>query len=159
MAARRMFARDIVESDDFLDLTPGARALYLHLGVQADDDGFLNNVRSLLRMAGVPKSDLELLVARGFLIAFPSGVYCMTHWKRSNYLQRDRYHPTNFTEERSMLSLDDTGMYHLLDAQNLDVSKMDTTCIHRIGKDRIDQVRIDQVRSSQVRSNQRSAEG
>ena len=43
MAEKRMFSIRIVDSDAFLDMPLSTQALYFHLGMRADDDGFINN--------------------------------------------------------------------------------------------------------------------
>src|SRR4029453_7988296 len=103
MAQRRMFSSQIVTSDDFSEMPLTSQALYFHLGMSADDDGFVSP-RKILCMTGAGEDDLKLLVAKGFVIPFNSGVIVITHWKQSNYLRADRYTPTIYKAERSMLS-------------------------------------------------------
>ena len=81
MAERRMFAKSIVDSDIFLDMPLSTQCLYFHLGMRADDDGFLNNPKKILRMIGCGEDELKTLIAKGFIIPFPSGVVVLTHWK------------------------------------------------------------------------------
>ena len=113
MAIRRMFSISVVDSDEFLELPITAQGLYFHLSMRADDDGFLNNPRKILRMVGATEEDLLLLLERGFLIAFPSGVVAVTHWRVSNAIRKDRYTPTRYQEELRMLSLRHNGEYAL----------------------------------------------
>lgn len=141
MAERRMFARSVVNSDTFLDMPASTRALYFHLGMEADDDGFLNNPRGLVRYFGGSQDDLKLLISKQFLIPFDSGVVVIRHWKQSNYLQKDRYKHTKCTEELEKLSVSD-GVYNLDTSCIQPVYSSDTDCIHRIGKDRIGKGRI-----------------
>jgi hypothetical protein len=49
MAQRRMFSSQIVSSDEFLEMPLTSQALYFHLGMSADDDGFVSP-RKVLRM-------------------------------------------------------------------------------------------------------------
>lgn len=105
MAIRRMFAKSITDSDDFLDLPLDVQLLYFHLGMQADDEGFLNSTRKIVRMLGVEPDALKILCDTGFLIPFPSGVVAIRHWHVSNKLRKDRRMETQFQEERKQLVL------------------------------------------------------
>ena len=113
MAERRMFAKSVIDCDDFLDLSHEAQLLYFHLGMQADDDGFVKNPRSQARMLGLSKAILEELINGKFLIQFESGVVAIAHWKISNYIQKDRYHPSVYTAEKKRLSQCENGVYIL----------------------------------------------
>src|SRR6266446_6139663 len=103
MAQRRMFSSQIVSSDAFLEMPMTSQALYFHLGMSADDDGFVSP-RKILRMIGAGEDDLKVLLSKGFVIPFDSGVIVITHWKQNNYIQADRYSPTIYKTERSTLS-------------------------------------------------------
>lgn len=163
MAERRMFAKTIVESDAFLDMPMSAQALYLHLGMNADDWGFVNNPRSIRRMCGASEDDLKLLIAKKFILTFDSGAAVIKSWWVNNYVQSDRRHPTRYQEELETLFLDENKSYTTKDTGVLPadmfnrvskvepvciqpVSKMDTKCIQsvskmdtevRLGKDRL----------------------
>ena len=113
MAIRRMFSISVVDSDEFLELPITAQGLYFHLSMRADDDGFLNNPRKILRMVGATEEDLLLLLERGFLLSFPSGVVAVTHWRVSNAIRKDRYTPTRYQEELNKLTLRQSGEYAL----------------------------------------------
>lgn len=139
MAERRMFSKSVIGSDIFTDMPLSTQALYLHLGVQADDDGFVNNPKRIQRSIGAADDDLKLLAAKGFIIPFDSGVIVITHWKNHNYIQKDRYHPTIYCNEKQALEIDSTGAYYLDTKCIQNVSKMDT-------KVRIDKVRVDKDR-------------
>ena len=104
MAERRMFAKTIIDSDAFLEMPMSAQALYFHLGMRADDDGFINNPKKIQRMVGASEDDLKLLMAKNFIIPFESGVVVIKHWKIHNYIQADRYKPTVYQEEKAFLS-------------------------------------------------------
>jgi hypothetical protein len=119
-----MFSSQIVTTDQFLEMPLTSQALYFHLGMSADDDGFVSP-RKILRMCGAGEDDLKILFAKGFAIHFQSGIVVITHWKQNNYIQADRYSPTIYKLERGMLSciqnvykVDTTGIQ--------DVSKLDT---------------------------------
>src|SRR5689334_5041496 len=103
MAQRRMFSAQIVTADEFLEMPLTSQALYFHLGMSADDDGFVSP-RKILRMTGAGEDDLKVLVAKRFVIPFNSGVIVITHWKQNNYLRNDRYTPTIYKAERDRLS-------------------------------------------------------
>ena len=111
MAERRMFAKTIVTSDAFLDMPLSARCLYFTLGMFADDDGFVNNPKSIMRQVGACTDDLNLLLLKRFILSFDSGIIVIKHWRIHNYIQKDRYKETKYIEERSTLMLDDKGAY------------------------------------------------
>ena len=111
MAERRMFAKTIVLSDAFLDMPLGARCLYMTMGMLADDDGFVNAPRSIMRQCGASDDDMKVLISKKFVIPFKSGVIVIKHWRINNYLQKDRLTPTKYQEELATLSLDDNGAY------------------------------------------------
>jgi hypothetical protein len=139
MAERRMFAKKITESDAFLDMPSSTQMLYFHLSMNADDDGFVNNPKKIQRMCGASDDDFKLLLAKSFVLLFESGVIVIKHWKMHNYIQADRYRPTDYVEEKSMLGLKKNKAY------TLDVNKMDTKCIQdvSVGKDSIGKVSLD----------------
>ena len=122
MAERRMFAKTIVTSDAFLDMPLSARCLYFTLGMLADDDGFVNNPKSIMRQVGASTDDLNLLFAKRFILTFDSGVIVIKHWRIHNYIQKDRYKETKYIEERATLMLDEKGAYTecIQDGYNLD---------------------------------------
>lgn len=103
MATRRMFSQEIVSNDSFLDMPMSAQALYFHLGMYADDDGFVSP-QKVLRMVGANPDDLKVLLAKSFLIRFENGIIVVKHWKQNNYIQKDRYRATIFTKELNSLS-------------------------------------------------------
>ena len=111
MAERRMFAKTIVLSDAFLDMPLSARCLYFTLGMLADDDGFVNSPKSIMRQAGASTDDLNLLMAKRFILNFDSGVIVIKHWRIHNYIQKDRYQETKYLEEKSELCIDSKGAY------------------------------------------------
>lgn len=111
IAERRMFAKTIVTSDAFLDMPPTTRSLYMLLCVMADDDGFVNAPRSIMRMSGATDDDMKLLIAKRFVLTFESGVVVIKHWKIHNLIQKDRYKETKYLEEKAMLMLDENNAY------------------------------------------------
>ena len=111
MAERRMFAKTIVTSDAFLDMPASTRCLYFLLGMVADDDGFVNNPKSIMRQAGSTTDDMNLLIAKRFILTFQSGVVVIKHWCIHNTIQKDRYKETKYLEEKSTLMLDENKAY------------------------------------------------
>jgi hypothetical protein len=123
MAERRMFAKTIIDSDAFLDMPLSTQALYFHLSMRADDDGFINNAKKIQRMLGCNDDDLKILLSKNFIIPFETGVCVIKHWKIHNLIQKDRYKPTVYSEHKSKLSLKNNNVY-----------TMDTVCIQDVSK-------------------------
>lgn len=111
MAERRMFSLKIVDSDAFLDLPLSAQALYFHLGMRADDDGFVNNSKRIQRMVGANEDDLKMLIAKRFVLVFHSGVIVIKHWRMNNLLRKDRHTPTQYQDELATLEIKSNGAY------------------------------------------------
>lgn len=111
MAERRMFAKTIIDSDAFIDMPLSTQALYFHLSMRADDDGFINNPKKIMRMIGASEDDYKVLCLKRFIIPFDSGIVVIKHWKIHNYIQKDRYKPTVYTEEKAALTSKDNGVY------------------------------------------------
>lgn len=111
MAEKRMFARSLIDSDAFLEMPLSAQALYFHLNMRADDDGFVNNPKRITDYVGAASDDLKLLLAKRFIIVFDSGVIVIRHWRMHNTLKSDRYHPTNYQEEFATLCLEENKAY------------------------------------------------
>ena len=117
MAERRMFAKTIIDSDAFLDMSVTARLLYYDLSMRADDDGFVNSPKKIMRMIGASEDDLRMLAARKFIIPFENGVVVIKHWRIHNYIRKDRYNETTYSEQKELLELDENGSYRLVDDQ------------------------------------------
>lgn len=126
MAERRMFAKTIIDSDAFLDMPLSAQALYFHLSMRADDDGFINNPKKIQRMIGATDDDCRLLLHKRFLINFESGVVVIKHWKIHNYIQKDRYKPTLYQAEKALLIEKNNKAYTEKTEDIRDVYNMDT---------------------------------
>lgn len=145
MAEKRMFSKKIVDVDSFLDMPATARLLYYDLAMRADDDGFVGSPRGIMRLTGATNDDMNILLMRGFVLTFETGVIVIRHWRLHNYIQKDRYKPTEYTKEKARLSIDESGAY-----------EMDTECIQPVSnpcpqirdryRDRLDsgQVRLDE---------------
>ena len=113
MAERRMFTQKITESDAFLDMPLSAQALYFHLCMNADDDGFVKNPKRIARMMGSNDDDFSLLILKSFVIKYETGVIVIKHWRMHNLLRKDRYNETEYLEEKSMLNIKENGAYTL----------------------------------------------
>jgi hypothetical protein len=111
MAQKRMFSLDIIDSDAFLDMPTSSQLLYFHLAMRADDDGFIDNPKKIMRIVGTAEDDLKLLLAKRFLLSFESGVVVIKHWLIHNYIAKDRYTPTKYSEEAKMLSVKENRAY------------------------------------------------
>lgn len=117
MAERRMFTQKITESDAFLDMPLSTQALYFHLCMNADDDGFVKNPKRITRMMGASDDDMRLLVAKSFVIVYESGVIVIKHWRMHNLLRKDRYKETEYVDEKSNLYIKKNGAYTLDEKQ------------------------------------------
>lgn len=146
MAERRMFAKTIVLSDAFLDMPLSARCLYFTLGMVADDDGFVNAPKAIMRQCGATEDDMKLLLVKKFLIPFESGVVVIKHWRINNYLQKDRYTATKYGEEKATLALDANGAYTtpkgLPETELSTMYTQDAYTQDRLGQDRLGQDRL-----------------
>jgi hypothetical protein len=111
MAERRMFAKTIIDSDIFLEMPISAQALYFHLGMRADDDGFVNNPKKIQRMASCSDDDFRTLCVKQFVIPFESGICVIKHWRIHNYIRPDRYKETKYMDEKAALAIKENGSY------------------------------------------------
>lgn len=111
-----MFSKQIVDSDAFLEMPLSTQALYFHLSMRADDDGFLNNAKKVMKIIGANQNDYDLLVAKSFIIQFSDGICVIKHWRINNYLRKDRYTETIYQEEKAMLTMQPNGRYSLKDS-------------------------------------------
>ena len=113
MAEKRMLSSQIIGSDAFLDLPLTAQALYMHLNINADDDGFINSPKRVQRMIGASESDLNLLYEKRFLLRFESGAAVIKHWFINNTIRNDRKKGTVYTDELAQLKIKPNGAYTL----------------------------------------------
>lgn len=111
MAERRMFTKKITLSDAFLDMPVTARLLYYDLNMQADDDGFVGNPKTVIRITGARDDDMKILLAKRFILAFESGIIVIKHWKMHNCIQSDRYKQTVYKDELESLTLKENKAY------------------------------------------------
>lgn len=156
MANRRMLNKTVVESDPFFEMPADSQALYMHLVLNADDEGFVGNPETIRRMTGFSRDSLRLLIAKEFLISFQSGVVVVTHWEMQNKIQPSRKTKTIFTDEKGLLLVDEQGKYLIFNNSSepcqQDADKMSEECQRvadktseqvSIGKDSIDKYSID----------------
>ena len=113
MRNKRMFSLDIVDTDVFLDMPVTSQALYFHLGMRADDDGFVSSPKKIIKTSGCNIDDLHVLISKHFIIPFESGVIVIADWKTNNYLRPDRYNETRCVSEKKMLTISN-GKYELI---------------------------------------------
>ena len=140
MAQRRMFSKKIVETDYFMEMSPTAKLLYFYLNMGADDDGFVGNPKMIKIVSGATDDDFKILVAKQFIILFESGVIVVKDWRIHNYIQKDRYNKTQYTDEKSQLIIEENGTYTkcIQDGYSLDTQV-------RLGKDRLGKDSIDNM--------------
>lgn len=148
MAERRMFAKTIIDSDAFIDMSLSTQALYFHLSMRADDDGFINNPKKIMRMIGASDDDFKVLCLKKFIIPFDSGIVVIKHWKIHNYIQKDRYKPTVYSEEKNQLGTKENGAYTECIQ---DVYSLETQV--RLGKDSIGEYRVVEVSEDDTQEN------
>ena len=138
MAERRMMAKSIIKSDQFLDMPMSSQCLYFHLLSDADDDGFINAPKSIMRVIGAKDDDMRVLQAKGYIIPFESGVIVIKHWRLHNSLRKDRYNPNpQMDNERSQLVVKENKEYELATNWQPTGNQLATNGYHSIGKDSI----------------------
>lgn len=161
MAKKRMFSLSVIDTDAFLDLPLSAQALYFHLAMRADDDGFIDRPKRIVSEVGANMDDIRVLIAKRFLLVFDSGVIVIKHWRMHNTIQNDRYTPTKYQEELEMLyvkknkaySLNKGEMEELVDVNN--VSKLYPNCIQTVSVDK--DIDIDKGLDIDIDTNKRKA--
>lgn len=158
MAERRMIAKSIIKSDQFLDMPATTQCLYFHLLLEADDDGFINAPKSIMRVIGAKDDDMRVLQAKGYIIPFESGVIVIKHWRLHNSLRKDRYNPNPQLEnERKQLVVADNKEYQLATNWQPNGNQLATSGIplvatgkDRLGKDREEEEKEDPPSSSEI---------
>jgi len=146
MAEKRMLTRKVTDDDLFIGLSASAQALYLHLSMAADDDGFCKQVSTCMFRAHASISDLEALLSNRYIYQFENGVIVIRHWRMANALRKDRYTPTIFQAELAKLELDDVGAYELVANRLPDGCQMVANCLPQI---RLDKNRLDKSREEE----------
>lgn len=137
-----MFTKKISDSDAFIEMPATSQALYFHLNQGADDDGFNNQVQMAMWKSHASIDDLKILMAKNFIIRFESGVIVIKHWRMHNTLRRDRYVPTNFQEELSMLRVKENEAYTLIGCQVV-AERLPDGC--QTVAERLPQISIDKI--------------
>lgn len=111
MAEKRMFSKRITDSDAFLEMPLSSQALYFHLSMHADDDGFVSSPKKITRVINASEDDFKILLAKKFILAFENGIIVIKHWKINNYIRSDRYRRTSYLEQAKMLYLKENKSY------------------------------------------------
>lgn len=146
MAERRMFAKTIIDSDMFIDMPMSARLLYYDLAMRADDDGFVNSPKKIMRFVGASMDDMNVLIAKQFIIPFESGVVVIKHWRIHNYIRKDTYKETPYKDEKALLYLDENNGYRLENecpSTNRQRTVNEPSTQDRLGKDRLGKDRLE----------------
>lgn len=144
-----MMSKKIIDTDNFLDMPQSTQCLYFHLLLRADDDGFIQSPKSIMRITGCKDDDLKLLIAKGFVIGFETGVIVIRHWRIHNYVQSDRYSKSELPEAKSVELKN--KVYEVVELPiNPDNTCMDTKCIQN-GYKMDTQIRIDKIREEENR--------
>lgn len=151
MAAKRMFSIDVIDTDRFLDMPVTTQALYFHLGMRADDDGFVSSPKKIIKIVNCTNDDMRILISKGYVISFESGVIVITDWKANNSIRGDRYKPTTCRDEKELLEVRNDS-YVIKSIGIPSDNQLDTDCIPtgtelepqvRLGKDRLGKDRLD----------------
>lgn len=145
MAQRRMFSKQIVQTDAFMDMPVTSQLLYFHLSMEADDDGFVSSPKRIMKILGSNIDDYKILISKRFIIQFDSGICVIKHWRIHNYIQADRYTETKYIEEKKSLELKENGSYTecIQDVYNSDTQV-------RLGKVSIGKVSIEENKDVSV---------
>lgn len=138
MASKRMIAKSIVDSDNFLEMPTTAQLLYFHLLVRGDDEGFIDNPRSIMRNVRCTEDDMRILIAKQYIIPFESGIVVIKHWKIHNYIRKDRLKATEYVDEKAMISIGSNDVYEVTDTCQSNVSQLTDKCQHRLVENRLD---------------------
>ena len=119
MALRRMFSLRVVDTDVFLDMPLTTQALHFHLGMRADDDGFVASPNRIMRTIGASIDDLRVLISKQFIKKFDNGIIVILDWKRNNNIKNDRYYPTLYQTEKSQLAIENGRYVECLDPNKI----------------------------------------
>lgn len=140
MAERRMFTKKITQSDEFISMPHSSQNLYFHLNMEADDEGFVNGVKRIMRTINANEDDLNILIIKRFVLVFESGVIVIKHWKLHNTIRNDRVKPTNYVDEKSKIIEKENGSYTSCQPNDNQVT---TKCPPSIDKYSIEEISID----------------
>lgn len=155
-----MLSLEIIDSDAFLEMPTSARELYFHFSLRADDDGFIDNAKRIMKLIGAADDDLKILVAKRYVLLFESGIIVIKHWKLHNYIRSDRYNETRYLEEKALLKEKKDGAYTLNDTAEYDPVTGQVHQSHTIGmptripigcvgKERLGKVRLGKVKGEE----------
>ena len=158
MGDRRMLTKKVTDDDPFMSLSASAQALYLHLSMAADDDGFCNQVAICMFKAHASTGDLEALLSNRYVYQFENGVIVIKHWRMANALRKDRYTPTAFQREYAMLDLKENGAYTMRSEPRLEETGCQTVAKRlpdgcpNISKDKLSKVNITKSNNNSIPS-------
>lgn len=164
MAEKRMFTKKITDDDNFIALPSSAQALYFHLNQGADDDGFNGQVNLAIFKAHASVDDLKMLLAKRYILQFESGVIVIKHWRMHNTLRKDRYVPTNYQEELSLLGIKSNGAYTfdesqmVIDGCQVVAERLPSGC-HSIDKNSKEEISVGKIRDKGVKSDGEKSAG
>lgn len=136
-----MFSLNVVDTDDFIEMPVSSRLLYYELGMRADDDGFVDNWKKIIKMTGLAEDDMKILIAKQYIIPFENGVIVIRHWRLNNYLRNDRHHPTTHQKELSQLSIEN-DVYELESTEKSTMLPSGSRVVY-LDKNRLDKTRLD----------------
>ena len=156
MAQRRMFSKEVVEADWFTDMPATTQLLFFHLSMFADDDGFVVNSKMAMMNAHASTDDLKILLAKNYVIEVESGLYLLKHWRQNNYIQKDRYHRSDYADRLVGFEQKQDGSYTKKKACIQNGYELDTKRIPSIGKDSIGKYRLDKDSKELGNSNSNS---
>ena len=145
MAEKRMFTKKITFSDEFISMPPSSQNLYFHLNMEADDEGFVNGVKRIMRTINANEDDLKILITKRFVLVFQSGVIVIKHWKLHNTIRNDRFKPTDYTNEKALITEKDNGIYTLWQPSDNQVT---TNGMHRLEEIRLEEISIDKKKKN-----------
>ena len=149
MSNKRMFNTQIVDSDAFLSMPLSSQALYFHLGMSADDDGFLNNPVQIARAINASQDDMNLLLLKKFVLRFDTGVMVIKHWKINNYIRSDRYKPTLYQDELRQLEVKPDGGYRFIGAIENEKTPINQQVLP-VGYQKDTEIRLDKIKLDKI---------
>jgi hypothetical protein len=149
MSNKRMFNTQIVDSDAFLSMPLSSQALYFHLGMSADDDGFLNNPVQIARAINASQDDMNLLLLKKFILRFDTGVMVIKHWKINNYIRSDRYKPTLYQDELRQLEVKQDGGYRFIGVIENEKTPINQQVLP-VGYQKDTEIRLDKIKLDKI---------
>ena len=142
MAQRRMMSDKVIKTDSFMEMPHSTKNLYFYLMIEADDDGFVSNPKTIMRMVNAVDDDYRILIGKKFIIPFESGICVIKHWLIHNLIRADRKIDTQWTEEKKLIETDPaTQKYSLYKGLQPSDNQVTTKCPHRLGKVRLGKVK------------------